>query len=138
MGELSEKVFPGVQGQRHCPLELRGESNRSGSTWARDSEVRVGLYGMLGDGMDGNKWFSLADKVWRVSTLQAAFDSLGSHFRAANHWPSERARNNLRTKLRSKLEPNAYFEERGLLSLVKAHETSCESHEVLPIWQGNH
>jgi len=27
----------------------------------------------LRKGIKGNKWFSLADKVWRVSTLQAAF-----------------------------------------------------------------
>jgi RNA-directed DNA polymerase len=137
-------------------------------------------------------------------TAKEGFDFLGYHFRAANHWPSEKGRKNLRTKLRPKLKrnngrslektielinpvlrgwfhyfkycrrwqleavdqwvrmrlrsilrrrrkrkgrgrgadhqrwPNAHFEERGLFSLVKAHESFCKSHEVLPIWQGNH
>jgi len=137
-------------------------------------------------------------------TAKEGFDFLGYHFRAANHWPGEKGRKNLRTKLRPKLKrnngrslaktielinpilrgwfhyfkycrrwqledadqwvrmrlrstlrrrrkrkgrgrgadhqrwPNAYFEERGLFSLVKAHESFCESHEVLPVWQGNH
>ncbi len=137
-------------------------------------------------------------------TAKEGFDFLGYHFRAANHWPSEKGRKNLRTKLRPKLKrnngrslektielinpvlrgwfhyfkycrrwqleavdqwvrmrlrsilrsrrkrkgrgrgadhqrwPNAHFEERGLFSLVKAHESFCESHEVLPVWQGNH
>ena len=34
--------------------------------------------------------------------------------------------------------PNAYFEERGLFSLVRAHASFCESQAVLPNWQGNH
>jgi RNA-directed DNA polymerase len=137
-------------------------------------------------------------------TAKEGFDFLGYHFRAGNHWPRDKARKNLRQKLRPKLKrtngrsmektieainpvlrgwfhyfkycrrwqlkqmdqwvrmrlrstlrarrkrkgrgrgadhqrwPNAYFEERGLFSMVKAHESFCESHEVLPVWQGNH
>ncbi len=52
-GELSLKIFPGSPGQRHCRRAVWGESNRSGPIRARDSEVRTGLYVMVGDGMDG-------------------------------------------------------------------------------------
>ena len=52
-GELSLKIFPGSPGQRHCRRAAWGESNRSGPIRARDSEVRTGLYVMVGDGMDG-------------------------------------------------------------------------------------
>jgi hypothetical protein len=52
-GELSLKIFPGSLRQRHCRRAAWGESNRSGPIRARDSEVRMGLYVMVGDGMDG-------------------------------------------------------------------------------------
>ncbi len=52
-GELSLKIFPGRLARRHRGRAVWGETNRAGSTWARDSEVWVGHYGMVGDGMDG-------------------------------------------------------------------------------------
>ncbi len=52
-GEVPPKIFPGFQGRRHRALRDWGESNRSGPIRARDSEVRMGLYVMVGDGMDG-------------------------------------------------------------------------------------
>ena len=130
------------------------------------------------------------------ATAAEGFDFLGYHFRARKHWPSDKARKNLRRKLRPKLRrtngrslersielinpilrgwfhyfkfcrrwqleemdawvrmrlrsilrtrrkrkgrgrgadhrrwPNAYFEERELFSMVRAHAAFCESQVV--------
>jgi hypothetical protein len=69
-GELSLKIFPGSLAQRHCSPAARGESNRSGPARAPDSEARVGLYGMFGDGMDGKvadmqAWGELRENLCR-------------------------------------------------------------------------
>jgi RNA-directed DNA polymerase len=37
----------------------------------------------LGNGVKGNKWFSLIDKVWRLSTLQAAWQQVKANKGAA-------------------------------------------------------
>ena len=66
---------------------------------------------------------------------------------AVDQWVRMRLRSILRCRRKRKGRgrgadhqrwPNAYFEERGLFSLVKAHDSFCESHEVLPVWQANH
>jgi len=92
------------------------------------------------------------------ATAAEGFDFLGYHFRARKHWPSDyykfcrrwqleemdawvrmRLRSILRTRRKRKGRgrgadhrrwPNAYFEERELFSMVRAHAAFCESQVV--------
>ena len=59
------------------PLGVKqAESGPAQWAWV-DREVWTDrMLAALGNGVKGNKWFSLIDKVWRISTLQAAWQQV--------------------------------------------------------------
>src|SRR5450830_852202 len=54
--------------------------------WVDRAVWTARMLAALGNGVKGNKWFSLIDKVYRLSTLQAAYPD--TDFHCANVAPS--------------------------------------------------
>ena len=96
--------------------------------WVEASVWTERMLAALGNGVKGGKWYSLIDKVYNRRTLKAAWKKVAANRGAVGvDKISIKRPGSGRTGRDHRQWPNAFFAERGLFTMYKAHILARQS-----------